>query len=116
MAEFVYFTGPMDCGKSTLALQLHYTQTDGGREGRVQLRLDTKKGIIAAQLNLTQEHFSRILRELMTSGILEVHGSMLDISDVARLIHLGATGESRKPPRPSAESRPRSSARSRRGP
>ncbi len=40
MAEFVYFTGPMDCGKSTLALQLHYTQTDGGREGRLFTSLD----------------------------------------------------------------------------
>ena len=35
MAEFVYFTGPMDSGKSTLALQLDYTQTAGGRRGRL---------------------------------------------------------------------------------
>ena len=35
MAEFVYFTGPMDCGKSTLALQLDYTHTAGGRKGRL---------------------------------------------------------------------------------
>ena len=27
MAEFLYFTGPMDCGKSTLALQFAYTHS-----------------------------------------------------------------------------------------
>lgn len=35
MAELVFHTGPMDCGKSTLALQLDYTQSSHGRNGRV---------------------------------------------------------------------------------
>lgn len=35
MAELVYFTGPMDCGKSTLALQVAYTETTAGRHGRL---------------------------------------------------------------------------------
>jgi thymidine kinase len=35
VAELCYFTGPMDCGKSTLALQLDYTQTAAGRKGRL---------------------------------------------------------------------------------
>ncbi|HEU5483950.1 MAG TPA: thymidine kinase [Microlunatus sp.] len=35
MAEFVFFTGPMDCGKSTLALQFDYTQSVAGRRGRL---------------------------------------------------------------------------------
>jgi thymidine kinase len=35
VAEFAYFTGPMDSGKSTFALQLDYTQTAGGRKGRL---------------------------------------------------------------------------------
>ncbi|HEY5980003.1 MAG TPA: thymidine kinase [Microlunatus sp.] len=35
MAEFVFFTGPMDCGKSTLALQFDYTQSVAGRLGRL---------------------------------------------------------------------------------
>ncbi len=34
MADLVYFSGPMDCGKSTLALQLDYTYTGPGRSGR----------------------------------------------------------------------------------
>ncbi len=35
MAELSYFTGPMDCGKSTLALQLDYIQAAAGRKGRL---------------------------------------------------------------------------------
>jgi len=35
VAELCYFTGPMDCGKSTLALQLDYTHSAGGRRGRL---------------------------------------------------------------------------------
>lgn len=35
MAEFLYFTGPMDCGKSTLALQFDYTHGVSGRLGRL---------------------------------------------------------------------------------
>ena len=35
VAEFVFFTGPMDCGKSTLALQFDYTQSVAGRLGRL---------------------------------------------------------------------------------
>lgn len=34
VADLVYFSGPMDCGKSTLALQLDHTYTDSGRAGR----------------------------------------------------------------------------------
>ena len=35
VAEFVFFTGPMDSGKSTLALQFDYTQSVAGRLGRL---------------------------------------------------------------------------------
>lgn len=35
MAELVFFTGPMDCGKSTLALQVDHTQQVGGRAGQL---------------------------------------------------------------------------------
>jgi len=40
MAELTYFTGPMDCGKSTLALQVAYTESHAGREGRLFTMLD----------------------------------------------------------------------------
>ena len=35
MAELAFFTGPMDCGKSTLALQMHHTQATHDRDGRL---------------------------------------------------------------------------------
>ncbi|WP_203566570.1 thymidine kinase [Aestuariimicrobium ganziense] len=35
MAELVFFTGPMDCGKSTLALQMHHTQSAHDRVGEL---------------------------------------------------------------------------------
>ena len=33
MAVLTYFTGPMNCGKSTLALQVDYTNASAGRRG-----------------------------------------------------------------------------------
>ncbi|MFX4270891.1 thymidine kinase [Propionibacteriaceae bacterium Y1685] len=35
MAQFLFFTGPMDCGKSTLALQMDHTHASSGRRGRI---------------------------------------------------------------------------------
>ena len=47
--------------------------------------LQEKKGIIASQLNLTHEHFSRILRGLATAAMVEVDGRIVRIRDVDRL-------------------------------
>jgi CRP-like cAMP-binding protein len=41
--------------------------------------LAANKGIIASLLNQTQEHFSRILRELMAEGLIEVDGRVVRI-------------------------------------
>ena len=62
----------------------------GSAEGTAIVKLDTKKGTIAAQLNLTQEHFSRILRDFSTRGIIEVRGRVLLVRDVARLMQMVA--------------------------
>ncbi len=40
MADLVFHTGPMDCGKSTLALQFHHTQSTHGRRGRLFTQQD----------------------------------------------------------------------------
>ncbi|WP_068635178.1 Crp/Fnr family transcriptional regulator [Thauera butanivorans] len=53
--------------------------------GRVSIRLPTSKGTIASRLNLTQEHFSRILHELTSSGLIEVEGRTIHIPDIERL-------------------------------
>ncbi len=55
MPELSYFTGPMDCGKSTLALQLDYTQTAGGRRGRLFTSHDRAgEATISSRLGLTR--------------------------------------------------------------
>ena len=49
------------------------------------ITLAVKKGIIASQLNLTQEHFSRILRELTSKGLIEVSGRSVRVPNIERL-------------------------------
>ena len=54
MAELVFHTGPMACGKSTLALQLDYTQSTHGRKGRVFTSQDRAgAGLITSRLGLS---------------------------------------------------------------
>ena len=53
MAELVFFTGPMDCGKSTLALQTAYTENAAGRQGRLFTSLDRAgDAIISSRIGL----------------------------------------------------------------
>jgi CRP-like cAMP-binding protein len=47
--------------------------------------LPTSKAIVASRLNLTPEHFSRILHELTGAGLLSVDGREVRIRDVAKL-------------------------------
>ena len=47
--------------------------------------LPTNKGVIASRLNLTQEHFSRILHELSDKGLIVVEGRKIGIPDVEKL-------------------------------
>ena len=47
--------------------------------------LPTSKGTIASRLNLTQEHFSRILHELSEAGLIAVEGRKICIPDVEKL-------------------------------
>jgi CRP-like cAMP-binding protein len=54
-------------------------------EKSVTVVLPTNKGVIASRLNLTQEHFSRILHELSENGLIIVDGRKIHIPDVERL-------------------------------
>ncbi|WP_332670268.1 Crp/Fnr family transcriptional regulator [Aromatoleum sp.] len=56
-----------------------------GSSGRVSVRLPTSKGTIASRLNLTQEHFSRILHELTEAGLISVEGRVIHILDIEKL-------------------------------
>lgn len=51
----------------------------------VSVELPTRKNIIASRLNLTPEHFSRILNDLAKSGLIRVDGRNVDILDIERL-------------------------------
>ncbi len=51
----------------------------------ISVTLDANKGVIASRLNLTPEHFSRILSELSQQTLIEVQGSEIRILDVERL-------------------------------
>ncbi|MFP5401898.1 MAG: Crp/Fnr family transcriptional regulator, partial [Gammaproteobacteria bacterium] len=58
---------------------------EGVAEGQVSIRLPTSKGTIASRLNLTQEHFSRILHELTNARLIQVEGRTIHIPDIGRL-------------------------------
>jgi len=57
----------------------------GVNGGSVAVTLPAKKGIIASRLNLTHEHFSRILHEIQAAGLIEVRGREIRMIDVGRL-------------------------------
>ncbi len=51
----------------------------------IRLVLGAGKGVIASRLNLTPEHFSRILGELSRETLISVRGAEITILDVSRL-------------------------------
>src|SRR3546814_9380528 len=48
-------------------------------------RLETSKTVIASRLNLTPEHFSRILHDLCAHELIKVKGREVTILNVVRL-------------------------------
>jgi CRP-like cAMP-binding protein len=54
-------------------------------QGAIEVALATSKGVLASRLNITREHFSRILHDLSQSGLIEVHGRIIRILDPERL-------------------------------
>jgi thymidine kinase len=77
VAELSYFTGPMDSGKSTLALQLDYTQSAAGRKGRLftshdragESTISSRLGLARPAIEVTWEFdfWSYVIAQL-TSG------------------------------------------------
>jgi CRP-like cAMP-binding protein len=60
-------------------------QARAGACGGEQVMLPAKKGVIASRLNLTHEHFSRILHELARRDLIAVNGLEIRIRDRASL-------------------------------
>ena len=52
-----------------------------GQRGRVNVILPTRKGLIAAQLAVTPETFSRVLRALTDEGLIEVQDEVVEVYD-----------------------------------
>ena len=49
------------------------------------MQLHVSKAVIASRLNLTPEHFSRILHDLTEQQLIEVHGRSITILTVENL-------------------------------
>jgi CRP-like cAMP-binding protein len=58
---------------------------EGEPRAPVEVALATSKGVLASRLNITREHFSRILHDLSGAGLIEVHGRIIRILDPERL-------------------------------
>lgn len=56
-----------------------------GASNIATIHLEATKGVIASRLNITQEHFSRILHQLVEAGLIEVSGRKIRIPDMERL-------------------------------
>ena len=77
VAALSFFTGPMDCGKSTLALQFDYTYAASGRKGRLFTRQDrageatisSRLGLARAAIEVDDEfNFWYFVVDHLTSG------------------------------------------------
>lgn len=72
-------------GKQRVVRYFLHLLPEGVPSRDAAVTLPTSKAIIASRLNLTQEHFSRVLRELSGGGLIEVQGSKILIPDVEQL-------------------------------
>ena len=63
-----------------------YLLKDGPQGDHFDVKLSASKAVIASRLNLTPEHFSRILRELSEQALIEVKGRTITILDLPELM------------------------------
>jgi thymidine kinase len=77
VAELQFFTGTMDCGKSTLALQLHHNHAARGRVGRIftsrdragQALLSSRLGLVIDAIEVPDDFsFWHYVVDSLTSG------------------------------------------------
>jgi CRP-like cAMP-binding protein len=64
---------------------LRQDEDQAGATEPCKVTLPTSKAIVASRLNLTPEHFSRILHDLSAAGLISVEGRDVVIPDVPRL-------------------------------
>jgi CRP-like cAMP-binding protein len=61
-----------------------YLLKEAQRDGEA-VTLHASKSVVASRLNVTPEHFSRILHDLTEHGLVTVRGRVITIPDLARL-------------------------------
>ncbi|TDU84365.1 thymidine kinase [Kribbella voronezhensis] len=81
MADLLYFTGTMDCGKSTLALQMDHNHKARGRLGRIftshdragESRLSSRLGLEAAAIEVRPDFdfWQYVVGELTHGGRID---------------------------------------------
>jgi thymidine kinase len=54
VAELTFFYGTMNCGKSTLALQIHHNVAAAGKHVLLFTKLDRQGGVISSRIGLAQ--------------------------------------------------------------
>src|SRR5512140_1144490 len=62
-------------------LRLDEETTDTGPH---KVTLPVSKALVASRLNLTPEHFSRILHDLTVNGLIRVDARDIEITDIAK--------------------------------
>jgi CRP-like cAMP-binding protein len=75
----------MHSGKQRIIGYLLREVADNESGNEAVVSLPISKGTIASRLNMTQEHFSRILHELVGLGLVTVKGRSVCIPDLGRL-------------------------------
>lgn len=64
---------------------LRQDESQAQSSGSYVLTLPTSKAVVASRLNVTPEHFSRILHDLTERGLITVEGREIRIADGAKL-------------------------------
>jgi CRP-like cAMP-binding protein len=62
-----------------------YLLKDDPHEDGATISLQASKAIVASRLNLTPEHFSRILHDLIEKNLISVSGREITIIDIEKL-------------------------------
>jgi CRP-like cAMP-binding protein len=61
------------------------SDTGTGDPNTAAVTLSASKALIASRLNLTAEHFSRILHDLAGRGLIKIEGRSVSVPDLERL-------------------------------
>ena len=79
----------LESGMQRVIGYLLHLGDNSAETGPHTVTLPMSKALVASRLNLTPEHFSRILHDLTEAGFIRVNGRSIAIADVQRLKHHG---------------------------